>query len=136
MAIKPKYEKVIRNYNQFEKFAVEWAKHDFESEPRTVICKRYVKPKSLQQNNTIHGLIRRLCEHTGDDFQYLKDRFKEAFGPKEGVEYPEWHERAGDRYYPDKSIADYNKEQAASMIEKILYVAADHYGVYLEIEED
>lgn len=145
MAKKPKTEVLIDSFVRFQNYCVEWADHDWENDPRTLTNKRHVTSKSNPQNATIHGLIRRLADHAGDDFEYLKEAFKEAYGAKTikkmsipvTVNDPEsggdfiWEER--DIEVP-KSIADYNKEEASAMIETILYVASDHYGVYLEIE--
>jgi hypothetical protein len=129
MSKKPKIEIVIRNYEQFKNFAVQWADHDFEADPRALINKRWIKRKTPGQNATIHMLIRRLAEHTGDDFEYLKEAFKAQFGPQIHIDVK------GMETAVSKGISDYDKEEASAMIEKILYIASDHYGLYLEIEE-
>jgi len=145
MAKKPKIESVIRSFEQFKNYCVDWSDHDWENDPRSVISKRHVKDKSNPQNATIHGLIRRLSTHTGDDFEYLMEAFKEAYGPKTLMKMHiattvNDRESGGDFMWVDKdvevpkSIADYNQEEASNMIETILYLASDHYGVYLEIE--
>jgi len=128
--LKPKSEVVIRSFGQFRAYVKKWAEHDWSNEPRTLVNKRHIRRKTAQQNGAIHVLIRRLAEHTGDEEEYLKNCFKEQFGPKRVAESGPFK---GTEVCV--SVGDYNTEEASAMIEKILYVAADFYGVYLEIEK-
>ena len=100
-----------------------------------MISKRHIRRKSVPQNNTIHGLIRQLCEHTGDEFEYLKECFKDQYGPVEKIRNKIVPGSSPGAFLErPKSIADYNSDEANAFIEKILYVAADHFGVTLEID--
>jgi len=128
----PKTEVVIRSFDQFKRFVEKWAKHDFEADPRTITNKRYVRKRTISQNSTIHMLIRRLSEHTGDDFLDLKTQIKEAFGPhvEKTVTFDDEI-----TYMEPKSIEDYDIEESSMMIEKILYLASNHFGIILEIED-
>ena len=124
---KPKIEVVIRNYSQFEKWCLKWSTNDFESDPRSIISRRFIHRQTRTQENTINMLIRRLAEHTGNDFDALRHYFKVHHGPSEpgykGEDTP-------------KSFADYDIEEAGIMIDAVLREAASLPSpLILEIED-
>lgn len=131
MPVKPKIEVVIQTKDQFINFVNKWMDHDWESDPRNITNKRFVRKKSNPQVNAIHGLIRRIAEHSGDEFEYLKEALKEEFGPVDEIDHPWKH---GEYLEVPKSIADYNVEEASDFISRILYLSATHYDLILEIE--
>ena len=126
---KPKTEHVIRTTEQFQRWVALHSKWDWESDPRTLTNARHVRRKTNPQIHTIHMLIRRICDHSGDDFEYLKEQFKSEYGPQ-----IEGHGPFAGKSVP-KSMSDYDIEEASALIDKIMYVAADFYGIYLEIED-
>ena len=127
MKNKPKYKRPIQNVAGWLSFVIEWQDHDFESDPRTITCEPYKKNKTIPQVRSIHMLIRQISDHTGDDFEYLKEALKIAIGVKiEGrfdVEVA-------------KSFADYSIDEAKDFIEKLMHLASEHFGLILEIESE
>lgn len=129
--IKPKTEVVIRNQDQWERYKARWDEHDWESDPRRVENKRFVRRKTSPQNSGYRVLIRRLAEHIGEDPDVLHEQFIEAFGVVEQVA----NEFTGEIVERYKSTEHYDIEEMSALIDKLLYVSASHFDFPMELED-
>lgn len=131
MSIKPKIEVVIRNRDQWDRYKARWDEHDWENDPRKISNSRFVRRKTRDQNSGYRVLIRKLANHIGEDPEHLHDQFIEAFGVLEDVE----NEITGETITRYKSTSEYDIEEMSALIDRILYVAANHFDFPMELED-
>ena len=128
--MKPKDDRVIRSYEQWQKHALSWADHDFKADPRRVINKPYIHPKTQKQNNTAHMLLSKIADEIGEGRELFKKQFKWEYGVIETVT-----DRSGVEHLETKSLEHYDREEMQRLIDMILFVASDHFNIVLEIKK-
>ena len=127
--MKQKDDRVIRTYDQWVSYCLMWAEHDFEGDPRHVVNKVYVHPKTQKQNSTAHMLLNKLADEIGYERALFKRQFKSTYGAYEEVVGIDKVARI-----EPKSLEDYDKEEISKFIDMILFVASDFYGIVMEIK--
>lgn len=128
--MKPKDDRVIRSFEQWQKYALSWSDHDFEAEPRHVVNKLYVHPKTGKQNSTAHMLLNQIADEIGEGRALFKEQFKSTYGVYEPIVGLDKKERL-----LPKSLEHYDRQEMQRFIDMILFVASDFYGIILEIKK-
>jgi hypothetical protein len=84
-----------------------------------VILEPYKKPRTLQQNSTIHMWMNEIAEFVGDTPESVKRWLKDDFWPKHTVM------RLGRMRTEPKSTADLTREEMISVMDRIQALCAN-----------